>query len=65
MSNQIVAIGLLTPDDLDRLGKNFTRHFPVIQDDTFADLLAKLDEVTKTKVSDGMPESNAGRTDDV
>lgn len=41
MSNKIIAMGLLTPDDLARLGEGFTRHFPVVHDEVFADLQAR------------------------
>lgn len=50
MSNNIIAIGLLTPDDLARLGEGFTRHFPIVQDEAFADLLAKLDQVPAVRI---------------
>jgi hypothetical protein len=43
--DRIVAVGLLTRRDLDVLGRGFLRHFPVAEDDAFADLLAKLDGV--------------------
>jgi hypothetical protein len=43
--DRIVAVGLLTRRDLDVLGRGFLRHFPVAEDDQFADLLAKLDGV--------------------
>lgn len=55
MSNKIIAIGLLTPDDLARLGEGFTRHFPVVQDDAFADLLAKLDQVPAVRIRASAP----------
>ena len=50
MSNKIIAIGLLTPDDLAKLGEGFTRHFPIVQDEAFADLLAKLDQVPAVRI---------------
>ncbi|MEG3086078.1 hypothetical protein [Sphingomonas sp. PB4P5] len=43
--DRIVSIGLLSERDLERLGRGFTRHFPVPIDDAFADLLAKLHEI--------------------
>jgi hypothetical protein len=43
--DRIVAVGLLTRRDLDVLGTGFLRHFPLAEDDAFADLLAKLDGV--------------------
>lgn len=46
MENEpIVAIALLTQRELDRLGTTFKRFATVPDDDTFADLLAQLDEV--------------------
>lgn len=45
MRDKIVSIGLLTEQDLGRLGDGFSRHFPVTSDDQFADLLAKLDRI--------------------
>lgn len=45
MPEKIVALGLLTDDDLSRLGHNFKRHFPVPQGDAFVELMKKLDEI--------------------
>lgn len=46
MSNdRIVAVGLLTEQDLDVLGTGFRRHFPVKDDGMFDDLLMQLDKV--------------------
>jgi hypothetical protein len=42
---KIVAIGLPTNRDLDTLGAGFRNHFPVIDDDLFADLLTRLDAI--------------------
>ncbi|WP_250890037.1 hypothetical protein [Sphingobium nicotianae] len=33
----------MTRSDLQLLGQGFQRHFPITQDDSFSDLLAKLD----------------------
>ena len=41
----IVSVGFLTQLDLERLGRQFTSHIPVAQDDMFADILAQLDEI--------------------
>ena len=41
---RIVAVGLLTPRDLDRLGSGFKRCFPVSDDQKFEDLLRAIDE---------------------
>ena len=47
MNNRIVSIGLLTEEDIARLGVGFTRHFPVVDDDLFAGLIEKLDQITE------------------
>lgn len=39
----IVAVGLLTGSDLERLGAGFTRCFPVADDTKFEDLLRAID----------------------
>lgn len=44
-SDRIVAVGLLTERDVTALGKSFRRLYPVEDDGSFDDLLAKLDEV--------------------
>lgn len=41
---RIVAVGLLTSRDLDRLGEGFKRCFPVSDDGQFEDLLRAIDE---------------------
>ena len=40
----IVAVGLLTDRDLERLGSGFKRCFPVSDDGKFEDLLRAIDE---------------------
>lgn len=45
MTDQIVAIGLLTQHDLDLLGSGFDRAFAIREDDAFADLVARLDQI--------------------
>ena len=45
MVEKIVAIGLLTQRDLDVLGSGFKRVFPVEKDDSFADLIERLDAI--------------------
>lgn len=44
VADKIVSVGLLTQRDLDVLGTSFTRHFPVPRDDTFSDLLRRIDQ---------------------
>jgi hypothetical protein len=48
---RIVAIGLLTEDNLDALGPSFTRAWPVDETPCFMDLLQEIDE------ADGAPRS--------
>lgn len=45
---RIIAVGLLTEQDLDVLGRQFTRFFPVSSDNVFADLLRQLDLIEAT-----------------
>lgn len=40
----IVAVGLLTNRDLDRLGSGFRRCFPVADDSKFEELIRAIDE---------------------
>ena len=40
----IVAVGLLTTRDLERLGSGFRRCFPVSDDQKFEDLLKAIDQ---------------------
>ncbi|KRC80072.1 hypothetical protein [Sphingomonas sp. Root241] len=40
----IIAVGLLTDRDLERLGSGFKRCFPVSDDGKFEDLLRAIDE---------------------
>jgi hypothetical protein len=43
VADRVVTIGLLIQRDIDILGREFTRHFPVPNDDMFDDLIAALD----------------------
>ena len=43
----IVAIGLLTQDDIRRLGANFSRLFPVPRDGAFDDLIKAIDDADR------------------
>ncbi len=51
---KIVSVGLLSEQDLALLGSAFTRHFPIDQEDIFADLLARLDEVEAVPLHEGV-----------
>ena len=43
----IVAFGLLTQSDLDKLGASFARSYPVTETPCFGGLLAELDEAER------------------
>ncbi len=43
--DDIVAVGLLSARDLDRLGSGFTRAYPVEDAHSFGDILAKLEAI--------------------
>ncbi|MBD8678372.1 hypothetical protein [Sphingomonas sp. CFBP 13720] len=59
-SDRIVAVGLLTERDLAVLGNGFTRMFPVQNDSSFDDLLAKLENISATPVHTGTPGKRRG-----
>ncbi len=44
---RIVAVGLLTPDNLTALGSNFTRAYPVDETPCFGELLRAIDEADR------------------
>lgn len=45
----IIAIGLLTQDDVRRLGENFSRLFPVPRDGAFYELIKAIDDADQQK----------------
>lgn len=51
MADKIVAIGLLTSDELKRLGHGFSRYYPMPEDDVFADIMSQLDEIPPVESS--------------
>jgi hypothetical protein len=53
-SERIVAVALLTEEDVAVLGKGFKRLFPLPNDAAFDDLLAKLDSVHPVGQSSSM-----------
>ena len=53
-TERIVSVGFLTETDLKRLGSDFDRHFPVMQDDLFADLIIQLDKIEASPVGKGV-----------
>ena len=51
---RIVAIGLLTKGDVQRLGETFTRLWPVDQSTDFSELLQAIDEAEEAhRLKDG------------
>jgi hypothetical protein len=59
--DRIVAIGLLTDDDLSRLGDAFTRVWPVEDSAGFEDLLAAIDEAQERLEQEcRVPQANSG-----
>lgn len=50
--DRIVAIGLLTDDDLSRLGDAFTRLWPVEDSTGFEDLLAAIDQAQERLIQE-------------
>ena len=46
-SKQIIAIGLLTQDDLARLGPQFARAFPIDETPCFGELLHAVDQADR------------------
>ena len=47
--DDIIAIGLLTQDDIKRLGANFSRLFPMPRDGAFDDLIKAIDEADRRR----------------
>ena len=47
MTEFIVAVGLLTASDLQRLGSNFNRAYPIDDAPRFSELLAAIDEADR------------------
>jgi hypothetical protein len=47
ISPRIVAIGLLTENELQLLGQGFDRAFPIDDDNIFEDLLRAIDEAER------------------
>ena len=46
-NDRVIAFGLLTKNDLDRLGSNFSRAFPIEETPCFGGLLAAIDEAER------------------
>lgn len=52
VDDRIVTIGLLTDDDLSRLGDAFTRLWPVEDSTGFEDLLAAIDQAQERLIQE-------------
>ena len=57
--DRIVAVGLLSQEDLDRLGTSFQRVFPLGQDNGFDELLKAIDAAERSLLSES--EARYGR----
>lgn len=51
MKDRIVAVGLLTQDDLAALGPAFERAYPIDESPCFVQLLRAIDEVDRARQS--------------
>lgn len=58
MQRQIVAVGLLTEQDLQLLGATFTRLWPVEEAPQFDELLAAIDAADLALQDDSAPTEN-------
>ena len=56
-SERIVAVGLLTEEDLRMLGGGFRRSYPVRSDATFDDLLQAIDRAELAHIRAAVPKS--------
>ncbi len=54
--DDIVAIGLLTQDDIQRLGGSFSRLFPLPSDGAFDDLIKAIDKADRERQERQNPE---------
>ena len=53
--DDIVAIGLLTQTDIQRLGDSFSRLFPLPRDGAFEDLIKAIDEADREREQRSKP----------
>lgn len=51
---RVVAFGFLTGRDLEVLGTGFNRHFPIENDNLFADLIDQLDRIEVERLDHGI-----------
>jgi hypothetical protein len=54
VSERVVAFGFLTDSDLKLLGSGFNRHFPIDDDNLFADLIEQLDRIEIERTDQGV-----------
>ncbi|RYE03328.1 MAG: hypothetical protein EOP61_05070 [Sphingomonadales bacterium] len=52
--DRVVSVGFLTQNDLHRLGATFERHFPIADDNLFAELISKLDKIDAEPFGNGV-----------
>lgn len=50
VTERVVAVGFLTDRDLKLLGSGFNRHFPVEDENLFADLIEQLDRIEVERI---------------
>jgi hypothetical protein len=60
VARHIVAIGLLTEEDVDLLGRTFTRLWPIDSVPRFDELLAAIDEADERLEQARGPKARAG-----
>jgi hypothetical protein len=54
VAERVVAFGFLTDGDLKLLGSGFNRHFPIDDDNLFADLIEQLDCIKIERLDQGI-----------
>lgn len=53
-TERVIAFGFLTERDLELLGSDFRRHFPIEDENLFADLIEQLDRIEIEPVEQGV-----------
>jgi hypothetical protein len=54
VTERVVAFGFLTDHDLKLLGSGFSRHFPIQDENLFADLIEQLDRIEIERLDQGI-----------
>jgi hypothetical protein len=54
VTERVVAFGFLTDHDLKVLGSGFSRHFPIQDENLFADLIEQLDRIEIERLDKGI-----------